>query len=143
MIRDLLSPAMQTQSKHNIVHNRDGSTTVTDAVVQQIRVPADVYRCLENADNRRAIGATQCNEHSSRSHSVFSLNLHGVDAETGRTSLGVLHLVDLAGSERLASSKAEGQRLKVKTSATLLKSVIYNWIKTGDTTHQQITLVSG
>ena len=37
------------------------------------------------------------NDHSSRSHMVFTLALDGVDA-TGRVVHGALNLVDLAGS---------------------------------------------
>ena len=51
------------------------------------------------------------NDHSSRSHIVFTLALDGVDA-TGRVVHGALNLVDLAGSERLSRSGAVGQQLK-------------------------------
>merc|ERR1719182_754141 len=52
------------------------------------------------------------NEVSSRSHSVFSLYLQGMNRELGTELLGALHLVDLAGSERLDRSGATGDRLK-------------------------------
>ena len=51
------------------------------------------------------------NDHSSRSHMVFTLNLTGVDA-SGAPRRGVLNLVDLAGSERLSRTGATGDRLK-------------------------------
>ena len=41
------------------------------------------------------------NEHSSRSHSVFQLQIEGQNALTGESNSGVLNLIDLAGSERL------------------------------------------
>jgi len=52
------------------------------------------------------------NEHSSRSHSVFTLYLTGRNAARGVELKGTLNLCDLAGSERLARSKAEGKQLK-------------------------------
>lgn len=60
----------------------------------------------------RATGATDCNEHSSRSHAILSFHVESQrvssDAEApvgarvdgpakGRIRLGKLHLVDLAG----------------------------------------------
>ncbi len=53
------------------------------------------------------------NEHSSRSHTVFSLRISGTRNTVGQTQTlhGTLHLVDLAGSERLAKSNATGERL--------------------------------
>eukprot|EP01048_Picozoa_sp_COSAG05_P016788 COSAG05_NODE_2209_length_3393_cov_6.778351_2_plen_85_part_00 len=41
------------------------------------------------------------NERSSRSHSVFQLQIEGQNALTGESNSGVLNLIDLAGSERL------------------------------------------
>ena len=85
---------------------------------------------LERAAKNRAVAATQCNERSSRSHSVFRLRLSGNNANTGEscegkcdntlesrhththTHTGMLNLVDLAGSERLSNSGSVGERLK-------------------------------
>lgn len=112
-IRDLLGSDNESSSgKHQITHNKDGTTTVTGVEVRTIQSSSDVYDCLREAAQRRSVGETLLNERSSRSHSVFTLTLRGEDMQTDRTTMGVLHLVDLAGSERLAQSKAEGTRLK-------------------------------
>ena len=58
----------------------------------------------------RALGATNCNERSSRSHSVFTLNICGHNSSTQQDTYGVLNLIDLAGSERLHASGAVGDR---------------------------------
>lgn len=64
--------------------------------------------------NNRHVGETMMNKESSRSHSIFTLNLllkienNGVKGV--RTSK--LHFVDLAGSERQQSTQAIGERLK-------------------------------
>merc|ERR1719230_2215993 len=67
---------------------------------------------MEKAAKARAVGATDMNAMSSRSHSVFALYLHGSNRELNSEVHGALHLVDLAGSERLSKSGATGDRLK-------------------------------
>ena len=43
------------------------------------------------------------NEHSSRSHSVFLINVKQENVETQKKLSGKLYLVDLAGSEKVSS----------------------------------------
>ena len=78
----------------------------------------------------RAVGSTNCNEHSSRSHSILTLyvesrNSSGDDAEV---RVRKLHLVDLAGSERVSLSGAEGGTLvetqNINLSLTALGDVL-------------------
>ena len=71
-----------------------------------------VHKLIKFATKTRSVGATNCNERSSRSHSVFVLLINGVNKSSGEEIHGSLNLVDLAGSERLQSSKSEGVRLK-------------------------------
>ena len=52
------------------------------------------------------------NDRSSRSHSVFQLQLRGKSESLGSTRRGTLSLIDLAGSERLQTTGATGDRLK-------------------------------
>eukprot|EP00301_Raphidiophrys_heterophryoidea_P014898 c23377_g1_i1.p1 GENE.c23377_g1_i1~~c23377_g1_i1.p1 ORF type:complete len:269 (+),score=62.92 c23377_g1_i1:35-808(+) len=59
----------------------------------------------------RAIGCTNLNEHSSRSHCVFTVTIEGFNTTTGIKAHGQLHLVDLAGSERVGKSQSKGMRL--------------------------------
>merc|ERR1712130_609476 len=77
-----------------------------------VEASSDVYPLLSLASNNRSVGRTDCNERSSRSHSVFQLYLNGHNTETGRSTSGVLNLIDLAGSERLKKSNATGMQLK-------------------------------
>merc|ERR1719517_135525 len=67
---------------------------------------------MARAAKQRAVGATDMNSVSSRSHSIFALYLRGVNKELNSELQGALHLVDLAGSERLGKSGATGDRLK-------------------------------
>lgn len=52
------------------------------------------------------------NEHSSRSHSLLSVEVQGENRVAGVRYFGKLHLIDLAGSERLSKTAAVGDRLK-------------------------------
>jgi kinesin family protein C1 len=58
------------------------------------------------------VASTNCNERSSRSHSVFTLRISGKNSVTEEILEGTLNLIDLAGSERLSSSGSTGDRLK-------------------------------
>lgn len=71
-----------------------------------------IERIMEVAGRHRAVGSTDMNSQSSRSHSVFTLHLHAKNADLRAELRGKLNLCDLAGSERLKSSNATGDRLK-------------------------------
>ena len=64
------------------------------------------------AANNRAVGATNMNDFSSRSHAVFTFYLRAVHNAMGQTLRSTLNLIDLAGSERLNRSGATGLRAK-------------------------------
>uniref|UniRef100_A0A8C7ZMX1 Kinesin-like protein n=1 Tax=Oryzias sinensis TaxID=183150 RepID=A0A8C7ZMX1_9TELE len=48
------------------------------------------------------------NEHSSRSHSIFLINIKQENTQTDQKLTGKLYLVDLAGSEKVGKTGAEG-----------------------------------
>ena len=83
---------------------------------------------LKRAQKNRAVAATNCNERSSRSHSVFVLKITGKNSITSESCTGTLNLVDLAGSERLKDSGSTGQRLEetksINSSLSNLSKVI-------------------
>uniref|UniRef100_A0A8C7BTX4 Kinesin-like protein n=1 Tax=Neovison vison TaxID=452646 RepID=A0A8C7BTX4_NEOVI len=88
-----------------------------------------------------SVGATNMNEHSSRSHAIFTITIEcsekGVDGNM-HVRMGKLHLVDLAGSERQAKTGATGQRLKEATKINLSLSTLGNVISAlvdGKSTH--------
>lgn len=63
------------------------------------------------------------NERSSRSHSVFTLRISGVNDVTGERCEGSLNLVDLAGSERLEKSGAGSDKDRLKETQNINKSL--------------------
>lgn len=124
-IRDLLDP-----SKDNLkVHEEKGKGVyVGDVTETYVAEELEVYDIMKLGNKNRAISATNMNEESSRSHSIFILtltqnNLDDLSCKTGR-----LYLVDLAGSEKIAKTGATGQTLdeakKINQSLTTLGKVI-------------------
>ncbi|KAJ7065575.1 kinesin-domain-containing protein [Mycena amicta] len=108
-ITDLLSSS-SSSGKHEIHHHPTTHlTTVSDVLTPVVTSPAHVQTLLAQAQKRRRVAATVMNERSSRSHSVFTLRIRGVQiggggGEGGKVErVGTLNLVDLAGSERLAA----------------------------------------
>lgn len=125
-IRDLISD--ESGAKYEIRHT-NGKTTVTDLLVQPVTGPQEVLSLLARAAHNRAVAETQCNERSSRSHSVFTLRITGENGVTTERVEGLLNLVDLAGSERLSQSGSTGDRLKetqaINKSLSSLGDVIF------------------
>ena len=68
------------------------------------------------------------NEHSSRSHSVFLINVKQENLENQKKLSGKLYLVDLAGSEKVSKTGAEGNILdeakNINKSLSALGNVI-------------------
>ncbi|KAJ1551887.1 hypothetical protein HK096_002018 [Nowakowskiella sp. JEL0078] len=111
-LRDLLDNDDNSSKKRDIKHLSTGKTVVTETVVVLVTNPKEVQVLLKKASHNRAVAATNCNERSSRSHSVFTLRLTGRNELTDENIEGILNLIDLAGSERLSSSGSTGERLK-------------------------------
>lgn len=75
------------------------------------------------ASRARSVATTKMNEVSSRSHSVFILNLSGVNEDDGTVVKGTLNLCDLAGSERLDRSGAVSDTQRLKETQAINKSL--------------------
>lgn len=111
-LRDLLSSEGGTQSPLSIKHDDEWGTVVTNVSEFEVDSMEQINLLMAKAAKQRAVGCTDMNAASSRSHSVFALYLKGVNEGLGSLLHGALHLVDLAGSERLDRSGATGDRLK-------------------------------
>ncbi|RHY05771.1 hypothetical protein DYB25_010196, partial [Aphanomyces astaci] len=92
--------------------NGQSAVMVQDLTLVTIDSLHQVEGLMEKAARVRSVACTDMNAQSSRSHSVFSLHLRGVNDAQGTVLEGKLNLVDLAGSERLSRSGATGSRLK-------------------------------
>ena len=121
-IKDLLAPSSSKEKtsssesdqhvKHDVKHDpKTGETTVTHLAAVTVDSAAHAASLVSKAVAARTTHKTKMNDHSSRSHMVFTLKLTGTDGSGGPIR-GVLNLVDLAGSERLSRTGATGDRLK-------------------------------
>lgn len=68
----------------------------------------EVYAILKIGNENRAIGVTNMNKQSSRSHSVFILQVEQKNLTDFSSKCGRIFLVDLAGSERISKTGVEG-----------------------------------
>lgn len=128
-VRDLLTNDGSQKRLGIWSTSQPNGLAVPDASMHAVKSTADVLELMQIGQMNRAVGATALNERSSRSHSVLTVHVRGVDLETGVTLRGSLHLVDLAGSERVDRSEATGDRLKeaqhINKSLSALGDVIF------------------
>ena len=97
------------------------------------------FEAFERGSRRRRIASTNCNEYSSRSHSVFTITVHIKDFnEKGDeiVKIGKLNLVDLAGSENIGRSGAVDLRAReagnINSSLLALGRVINGLVERSD-----------
>ncbi|CAF2984438.1 unnamed protein product [Rotaria sp. Silwood2] len=128
-IRDLLSRdqnkrlQLQEHPKEG-VHVHDLSSFIT-------KNSPEIEHVMTTGNLNRSTGATNMNEHSSRSHAIFVITIEsseiGADGKA-HIRVGKLNLVDLAGSERQAKTGSTGDRFKEATNINLSLSVLGNVI---------------
>lgn len=138
-VRDLLGKD-QTQ-RLEVKERPDVGVYIKDLSAYVVNNADDMDRIMTLGHKNRSVGATNMNEHSSRSHAIFTITIEcsekGVDGNM-HVRMGKLHLVDLAGSERQAKTGATGQRLKEATKINLSLSTLGNVISAlvdGKSTH--------
>ncbi|XP_034380207.1 kinesin-like protein KIFC1 isoform X1 [Arvicanthis niloticus] len=104
-VRDLLATGARKGQGGECEIRRAGpgseELTVTNARYVPVSCEKEVEALLHLAHQNRAVARTAQNERSSRSHSVFQLQISGEHAARGLQCGAPLNLVDLAGSERL------------------------------------------
>eukprot|EP00026_Physarum_polycephalum_P002928 Phypoly_transcript_02937.p1 GENE.Phypoly_transcript_02937~~Phypoly_transcript_02937.p1 ORF type:complete len:847 (+),score=227.10 Phypoly_transcript_02937:363-2543(+) len=108
-VRDLLC---SEQGKKLDIRTGSSGVVVPDLMSHKVSNMDEVLALMTTGARNRAVGTTNQNEHSSRSHCIVCVTVSGENLTTGVTSTARLHLVDLAGSERLSKTQAEGERLK-------------------------------
>uniref|UniRef100_A0A8C8IP24 Kinesin-like protein n=1 Tax=Oncorhynchus tshawytscha TaxID=74940 RepID=A0A8C8IP24_ONCTS len=90
--------------------------------------PDEVMDTIDEGKSNRHVAVTNMNEHSSRSHSIFQINVKQENTATEQKLSGKLYLVDLAGSEKVGKTGAEGAVLEeaknINKSLSALGNVI-------------------
>ena len=76
-----------------------------------VKSMTDALALLTKGSERRQIASTKFNDHSSRSHSIFSITVYAAE-DASLLKVGKLNLVDLAGSENIGRSGAENKRAR-------------------------------
>ncbi|XP_049935600.1 kinesin-like protein KIN-14L [Nymphaea colorata] len=109
-VRDLLAEDPST-TKLEIRSSTCNGLNVPDASLHLVQCPTDIHNLMSLGQKNRAVSSTAMNNRSSRSHSVLTVHVQGIDT-SGSLIRSSLHLVDLAGSERVDKSEATGDRLK-------------------------------
>jgi len=111
-ILDLLSGPEGGATSIRLFDRPDGSLDIrglTEVRIGNERGSAEVFECLTRGEKKRHTGETRMNERSSRSHTIFRIQLESRGDED-KVFSSVLHLVDLAGSEGLKRTGATGER---------------------------------
>ncbi|XP_077218466.1 P-loop containing nucleoside triphosphate hydrolases superfamily protein [Tasmannia lanceolata] len=112
-IRDLLAESSQQPVKKlEIKQVSEGTQEVPGLVEAQVYGTDEVWELLKAGGRSRAVGSTNANQLSSRSHCLLRVTVKGENMVNGKRSRSHLWLVDLAGSERVGKTDVEGERLK-------------------------------
>ncbi|NWU89485.1 KIF27 protein, partial [Upupa epops] len=141
-LRDLLELETSVKELH-IREDEKGNTVIVGAKEFQVECADEVISLLESGNAARHTGTTQMNEHSSRSHAIFTISICQKQcAESQKTTdvaqdscwksdqmiTSKFHFVDLAGSERVAKTGNTGERFKesvqINTGLLALGNVI-------------------
>jgi len=110
---DLLAPDSGGEAALDIrMHPETKQVFVPGLSQRPVATMAEVAEVMRTAHANRSTGKTNMNEHSSRSHLVFTLTAQCKPLSAAATTTSALTLIDLAGSERLDKSHATGDRLK-------------------------------
>ena len=124
-IRDLLVPQNDNLPVHEEKSRGVYVKGLLEIYVSSVR---EVYEVMRRGGLARMTAATNMNQESSRSHSIFCITVAQKNMETGSAKSGQLFLVDLAGSEKVGKTGASGQTLeeakKINKSLSALGMVI-------------------
>ncbi|XP_044302472.1 kinesin-like protein KIF27 isoform X2 [Varanus komodoensis] len=126
-LRDLLELETSMKDLH-IREDEKGNTVIVGAKDCQVESVEEVMSLLETGNAARHTGTTQMNEHSSRSHAVFTISIcqqqqsaqtqkvtdsaQDPSQSSGQLIASKFHFVDLAGSERVTKTGNTGERFK-------------------------------
>ena len=124
-IKDLLNPSNDNLKVHE---SSTRGVYVSDLTEESIISDSEIYNLMKIGTENRKVGATNMNENSSRSHSIFLLTITQTNLIDFSAKTGKLYLVDLAGSEKVGKTGAKGKRLEeaknINKSLSILGLVI-------------------
>lgn len=126
---DGITDLLDVSNKNLAVHeDKNRVPYVKGSTERFVSHPKEVMDIIDEGKQNRHIAMTNMNEHSSRSHSVFLINVKQEKLENQKQLTGKLYLVDLAGSEKVSKTGAEGMLLdeakNINKSLSALGNVI-------------------
>ncbi|XP_058258182.1 kinesin heavy chain-like isoform X2 [Hemibagrus wyckioides] len=104
-IRDLLDVSKTNLAVHE---NKNRVPYVKGCTERFVSSPEEMMEVIDDGKANRHVAVTNMNEHSSRSHSIFLINIKQEHLDTAHKLTGKLYLVDLAGSEKVSKTGAAG-----------------------------------
>ncbi|KAM6169580.1 kinesin-like protein KIF27 [Rhynchocyon petersi] len=120
-LRDLLELGSSMKDFH-IREDEKGNIVIVGSKECPVESVDEVISLLEMGNTARHTGTTQMNEHSSRSHAIFTISICQVEKnmeaakdgfwQSPRPIVSKFHFVDLAGSERVTKTGNTGVRFK-------------------------------
>lgn len=127
-IRDLLDK--DPKKRYELRENKDIGVYVKGLQSFVCKSVKEIEHVMNVGNRNRTIGATDMNEHSSRSHAIFmiTVEMSDLNGPKSQVRVGKLNLVDLAGSERQTKTGATGDRLKEASKINLSLSALGNVI---------------
>jgi hypothetical protein len=111
VIHDLLLTSARDTVPLRIREGKESEVYVEGLTAEYCADAADILTLTRRGHLNRAQAHTEMNAESSRSHSLFTIEV-SQNLEDGSSRTGKLHLADLAGSERVGKSHAEGDQLR-------------------------------
>ncbi|KAK0405722.1 hypothetical protein QR680_018157 [Steinernema hermaphroditum] len=124
-VRDLFDA---TKTNLPIRESKNRMPFVKGATELFVSNAAEVLAAVEEGKKNRQVAATKMNEDSSRSHSVFLIQVDQEDRETHMRKSGKMYLVDLAGSEKVGKTGVSGalldEAISINKSLSALSNVI-------------------
>lgn len=134
-IRDLID---LSRINLNIREDKAKGIYIEDISEYYVSCEEEILELIKMGSENRIQAATNMNENSSRSHSIFIINIHQQNNKDGSAKNSKLVLVDLAGSEKISKTGATGLTLEeaktINKSLTTLGMVI-NSLTDGKSTH--------
>ena len=104
-IRDLLD---EKDRALEIREDARKNITIVGLTETDVKSEDDAIKLYETGEARRKFAITELNPNSSRSHTIFRVELTVVSKKTYQRMISNINMVDLAGSEGVSRTKAEG-----------------------------------
>lgn len=114
LLYDLLEPPSHQHKRQTLrlCEDQNGNPYVKDLNWIHVRDVEEAWKLLKVGRKNQSFASTHMNQHSSRSHSIFSIRILHLQGEGDIVpKISELSLCDLAGSERCKHQKS-GERLK-------------------------------